>query len=612
MTIRKRISLAVVTVLTAGLISAVSAPVANANRAALNPQHATNDTLGIATGSNLTGAAVVSITSFADGTTNAARSVGLIYKDASSTTAQTATMYAGGVLVLYTQNSVAATTNIGWTASGGAWGTTVGDRHPLSTSASLSEISGNKANLLTSVVASTDVAVSWTTSTVGTYTLSAYQSTNTTNIADVTDITDGTLRGTITVSVVSTATAAAAQVLSVANSTCLVDHDDGALSITADSLVARTNGTSAYIKYALRDGYASSLSSGNIVVSATGDAVVSIGNGVQAVGTSNTAVAYGTGAAGSDYDAVRVSQSVTDKPVTTTVTLSYNGTVFCTKTITIRGAVDKMTISNVATEDLSVNAANANFLGDGTNRAADFVILLTDSAGNIATPTASTEFTLATASTTTLIPSLTFPTGDIATSVSSTSVHRYTTGKYTCGPSAGTQKVTVVYTNAASGKVVNGEFTARCADNPYTYTVAMDKASYVQGDIATMTIKFLDSKGNPSNSVVAVGASTITMPMMSLVSATGAATTLTDANGEIKYTFTVGTTTGATAGTYNGLVDFSALTAVAATKATVTYKISTGADTTTNADVLKAIVSLIASINKQIAALQRIILQQRR
>jgi hypothetical protein len=481
----------------------------------------------------------------------------------------------------------------------------------VGTSASLSEISGNRANLLTSVLASTDVAVSWTTSTVGTYTISAYQSTNTTNINDVTDITDGTLRGTITVSVVSTATAAAAQVLSVANSTCLLEHDEGAISLTADSLVARTNGTSAYIKYILRDGYLSSLSSGNIVVSATGDAVVSIGNGVQAAGTSNTAVAYGTGAAGSDYDAVRVSQSVTGKPVTTTVTLTYNGTVFCTKTITIRGEIDKMTISNVATEDLSVNAANANFLGDGTNRAADFVILLTDSAGNIATPTANTEFSLATASTTTLIPSLTFPSGDVATSVSSTSVHRYTTGKYTCGPSAGTQKVTVEHTSAATGKVVKGEFTARCADNPYTYTVAMDKASYVQGDIATMTIKFLDSKGNPANSVSAVGASTITMPMMSLVSATGAATTLTDANGEIKYTFTVGTSSGATAGTYNGLVDFSALTAVAATKATVTYKISTGADTTTNADVLKAIVSLIASINKQISALQKIILQRR-
>ena len=85
---------------------------------------------------------------------------------------------------------------------------------------------------------------------------------------------------------------------------------------------------------------------------------------------------------------------------------------------------------------------------------------------------------------------------------------------------------------------------------------------------------------------------------------------VTDEDGVIKYTFTVGTTAGMTAGTYSGIVDFTALTAVAATKATPTYKLSTGGDTTTNADVLKSIVALIASINKQIQALQKLILKR--
>jgi hypothetical protein len=71
-----------------------------------------------------------------------------------------------------------------------------------------------------------------------------------------------------------------------------------------------------------------------------------------------------------------------------------------------------------------------------------------------------------------------------------------------------------------------------------------------------------------------------------------------------------GTASGLTDGTYNGIVDFTALTAVAATKQTVTYKLSTGGDTTTNADVLKSIVALIASINKQIQALQKLILKR--
>jgi hypothetical protein len=125
-----------------------------------------------------------------------------------------------------------------------------------------------------------------------------------------------------------------------------------------------------------------------------------------------------------------------------------------------------------------------------------------------------------------------------------------------------------------------------------------------------MTVQFLDSKGNKANSVIAVGAATMIMPMLTIVTATGSATAITDVDGVIKYTFTVGTTTGMTAGTYTGIVDFTGLTAVAAVKATPTYKLSTGGDTTTNADVLKSIVALIASINKQIQALQKLILKR--
>ena len=199
----------------------------------------------------------------------------------------------------------------------------------------------------------------------------------------------------------------------------------------------------------------------------------------------------------------------------------------------------------------------------------------------------------------------------IATLISSTSSqHRYSVGRFTCGAVAGSSTVTVDYTNSTTGKIISAPLTARCADDPATYTASFDKASYRQGEIATLTIKFLDSKGNPANSMDAVGASSIILPMMTLVSATGAATALTDANGVITYTLTVGTATGMTSGTYTGIVDFTALTAVAATKSLPTYTLSTGGDTTTNADVLKSIVALIASINKQIQALQKLILKR--
>lgn len=97
--------------------------------------------------------------------------------------------------------------------------------------------------------------------------------------------------------------------------------------------------------------------------------------------------------------------------------------------------------------------------------------------------------------------------------------------------------------------------------------------------------------------------------MLSAISATGSAPTL-DKNGAKTYTFSVGGSTAITAGSYVSVIDFTSLTAVAATKQTPSYKVSTGGDTTTNADVLKSIVALIASINKQIQALQKLILKR--
>jgi hypothetical protein len=167
------------------------------------------------------------------------------------------------------------------------------------------------------------------------------------------------------------------------------------------------------------------------------------------------------------------------------------------------------------------------------------------------------------------------------------------------------------HTSSTTGVTITSPaFTARCADNAYTYTASFDKAAYTQGEIATLSVQFLDSKGNKANSLVSPGAVSLILPFMTLVTSTGSASVLTDADGVIKYTMTVGTTVGLTAGTYTGVVDFTDLTADAAVKATPTYKIGTGGDTTTNADVLKSIVALIASINKQIQALQKLILRR--
>jgi hypothetical protein len=398
----------------------------------------------------------------------------------------------------------------------------------------------------------------------------------------------------------------------------LQNANAGAQTSTADSTSTKINSESWYINWALNNAYQSPVSTaGNIVATVTaGDAYISIGDGFQAAGTGKTVVAYGTGAAGSPYDALRITQATAGAPVTATVTITFNGVTVCTKTVTIRGVAASITISDVAAVDLAGNTTNQNWLSDATgvtrtgSREGHYYITLKDSAGNIVNPASSGEFSMDPTTTTTTVTALAV-NSVVATSTSSTSSMSKSVGTFTCGPTAGSSDVKLRHTSATTGVTITSPaFTARCADDPYTYTASFDKAAYTQGEIATLTVKFLDSKGFAANSLDTPGAASMILPFLTLVTSTGSATMLPNADGVKVYTATVGTAVGLTAGTYTGVIDFPALTDVAAVKATPTYKITTGGDTTTNADVLKSIVALIASINKQIQALQKLILKR--
>jgi hypothetical protein len=622
-TLRKRISLVAVTALTAGVLSVVATPAASANIYNSTNAVATASRLNVATtgtSGNLTGGAVIA----ADATSSAAyQSHALLYKDASSTTAQTATVLAGGTLILYTLSGASAT-GVGFTATGGSFGTTVYDNNSDAAVAT-GQWSADKRTMATA--SGTAVAVTWAAgTTVGTYTINSYLSTaGAPSISGVTTATNGTLFGGITVTVVA---AAAAGGPVVANSTCSTAAAATNAPSTLDNSSAYMNGESAYVNIALKDAYlATNSTEGNIVVSATNGALVNIGStssssGTVAAGTGSTVVAYGTGTSGDD-NSIRISQGTAGAPVTTTVSISFNGATICTKTVTIRGVPSSMAIASVSSVAPSGSSATAAWLADGTNRAAHMYIQLLDSAGNTVLPgtgrdgtAGDTEFSIASASVTNLITAVTVPATYQASSVSSSSLPwNYSAATYTCGSSQyGSQKVTVNHTSAASGKIISATFDARCAGAAYTYTASFDKASYVQGEIATLTVKFLDSKGNAANSVTSpssTGTTVLSVPMMTRVTALPGATTLTKADGSLAIKYTVSLdTAGITAGGYNGIIDFPALTAVAATAQTVGYKLTTGNDTTTNADVLKSIVALIASINKQIQALQKLILKR--
>ena len=601
-TLRKRIALTATTALFAGMLSFVATPSANAAAGDTNvlASAATpNGSLIVATMASDVAAAVNHTA--VDTSITTARSKGLLVKDSTSGTAQTATMLAGGTLALYAPVS----TTSAFTATGGSFSATqYGAAGGVTTSSGITYNAGNTVTLLVGPSAVATVAATlWTApTTVGTYSVKLYVGNG---IGTVPSLTSPavTLAGQVTVTVVA---ASAGGTYSAAYSACNTSTIVAAAT-GVDSTSSVQNGGSWQINFDLDDGYDVSLGSGNIVVTATGSAIVNLGtsSATASAGTNSTAVEYGSSQARS----VRIDQATAGAPLTTTVTINFNGTVVCTKTVTIKGEVASLEVTDLLTGDLSTsNATHTWGDRDGTGRAGSLgYFVAKDSAGNIVNQTSAGLVAVDSATLTSLVTGATLALG--TTDSTSTGAYQGTVA-WTCGAVASSASLKIKFTNTTSGTVVTSPaFTARCADNPYTYTASYDKASYVQGELAKLTVQFKDSKGNNSNSLPA-GASIITAPMFTFVSATGSATAHTKADGTVVYTFAVGLPTGITDGTYTSTVDFTSLTAVAASVATPTYKVGTGVSAVSNAEVLKSIVALIASINKQIQALQKLILKK--
>lgn len=650
-TLRKRIAVIAVSALTVGMLS-VASPAANATHPSAGGLSGTNAnafslstiTLGtlpsqtalfVATQAN-SGSTAAAATHTAAPT--GAFSKGLLSKDTTSGTAQSAVVLQGGVLSLYGVVATAVT----FSASGGSFSSLAGiattaafaNNHVTNSFASYN--SNNTKAWLNYVPAatltgsgsntSTGVAVLWTApTTVGTYTVSMSSGyvlgTNSTTYSapNGSNGDSPTAVANITVSVVA---ASAGGSYSAAYSSCRTQVNTAASynSLVAsfapgvDSTGTVKNGDQWSIDFDLNDAYAADLDSGNIVVSATGGALVKLGTAgtTPVAGTASTDVTFGS----STSRTVRIDQPTAGAPLTTTVTITFNGTTVCTKTVSIGGKVAKIAVANVGTQALNTAAGSAQWVYQaiGLYSAGLFTILATDSAGNIVDTSGLGTFSADSATLTTVVQAASFPT--LATSRSSSSAARFSLGSFQCGAVAGSANLKVKFTTSSSGEAVTSDaFAARCADVPSTYTVSLDKASYTQGQIATATVQFLDSKGNKANSVTAVGANSWILPYFSPVTMTGtlaqgaSATAVTKADGTSELVFTVGTTTAVVNGSYAGVVAYDS--PALGVKQTPAYSLSTGGDSTTNADVLKSIVALIASINKQIQALQKLILARR-
>jgi len=388
--------------------------------------------------------------------------------------------------------------------------------------------------------------------------------------AGVTTVVD-----TMTVYAVAPGAASLSGALSVGDSFISKEATGQAATDNVDnSTSALANGAIGYVGVALRDSLGGNVSSGSIVATATNGALVNIGADPTSTSTSQ-AVAAGNGS--STY--VSVKQGTANKAVTTTVSITYNGTLVGVRTFTIVGDIAKIKVSAAAADGLAINPKNAT-------TASGYLVWTYDAADNqigYAVSVDSSKYTtLVTAQT------VTSPTTTASAGVA---------GGWTCADASGSTPLRVKATNALGVTIYSNEFTAACGGSVDKYTATLDKASYVPGDIATLTIKAVDSKAAAVKDAATVGTGVaIAGSNLTAVTAPAAADTFTW--GTKTYKFIVG----ATAGSYALSVDLPAYAATDSAK-TVAYKITGGSATLES--VLAAIVKLIAAINKQIAQLAK-------
>jgi hypothetical protein len=275
--------------------------------------------------------------------------------------------------------------------------------------------------------------------------------------------------------------------------------------------------------------------------------------------------------------------------LSTTVTIQFNGVTIATKNVRILGAA-----ASIAVTDVTVGTQG----GTGT-----FKYVVKDAAGNQLT-----DASVATAANAGFVSAGVVASATTADPGDATMIAKGT-GTFSCTANkSGSQSVTIAFLNSALKPVASNAFTATCGYAVVdTFTASLDKAVYAPGEIATLTISAKDENGGIVSDTTTVGAKVINVAMPGMTSI-GAAPTTADVftSGKATYKFRVDQAEGS----FVGQAQVNAAATTDQGVKTLSYTIKNSASVTSNADVLKAIVSLIASINKQIAALQKALLRR--
>jgi hypothetical protein len=608
-TIFKRIALVAVTALGAGVLSVAPANAAD-NKAVTAVVNANTiaSVLNIATVASITGTAAVTDVAQVSDTSVGNTSVGLLANSTTQTTSSltsTATMRSDGEIAFYTLGVAdQATTFIVDNGTISQYAATTGG---------FENLSSDRSTLVSvKVVVGTGIAIAVKPKTGATsMTVSMYSggALSTATAAKVAAIQSGaTSKGTlvqrylVTVATTSVSGAYSAADSYIAGASAAADDTTATSDATNSLSISSQADARAYININLNDAYGVALGGkGALIISGTNGAGIGYdagGAATSAASSFNLTQVSSTSSAG----AITVLKPTAraNKSFSTTVSISWNGVVVGTKSVVFKGEVATVTASSPKIGAL--NASNAEA----------FRVAYADDAGNAIYPTI-TDTSVVSATTTDAVTG-----ASVATIGDSTSLAK---GTLLCAAGTGGSLVLgggkanlqLQHVNPLSGTVVKSNvWEATCQGDAYTYTAAWDKAVYTPGSVATLTIAFKDRDGDAANAYDLVGnGALITVaggPSATAVTIPAATDKPDSAAGTKTYQFVVGTTEG----------DFAAVVTVADVNAntvakaqTASYSVKSSSSTVTNADVLKSIVALIASINKQIQALQKLILARR-
>jgi len=603
-TMKQRIAVVAVSALTAGLFSVVSTPSANADKN-VAPGNATpaavKDVMNVGTTTNTSGSAVITA---GDG---AASSVGLvnvsdIVGGLQPGTTQTAVLLSTGTLVVTTLGSATdADTNstVAYTVENGViTGMTNGDGFNSARTVGVCQ------DVAAACVASITPNAGATTMTVRMYNGAQATYANDGSATDAEAIaaaiatpTLGTLRGQLTVTIAASSTAGT--IAATKSGVYFVSAYTASSTATSDTagLGSASAVSKQYAAVRIRDIYSTAVAAGGLFqVSATNGGLVAIAD---SVGTASTA--FSTSVADGQAFAVA---NPTNNPLSTTVTVSYNGTVIGTKTFAFWGEVAKVTLSEPVIGKQGVTTGNTAKLS--LQDAAGNAIYNDYSGASTFTPASGLISSAASGRTTTLD---TTPTINTSTGV-------ITGGKvkFSCGTTTTSSTAQVQYVNNSGTVITSNLLPITCAGTAVSFKASYDKAVYAPGEIAKLTVSFFDAAGRAAQAIDNPTATAIVASTSGLGSAVVApAANETITNGTVSYQYPVGVNEGSfvntvVAATVNTAATAANLTATDAVTVSLTVKNSSA--TVTNAEVLKSIVALIASINKQIQALQKLILKR--